>query len=139
MEIVASTAEERGRLDDGLVAFNQSVVPFRQQEPLVRIDLSAKDEDGNLLGGIIAVAYCWNILYVDILFVEAAHRGQGIGRRLLVEAEERARQMGVRLVHLDTFDWQARGFYESLGYEVFAVLEDCPEGHARYYLKKLLA
>lgn len=139
MEIVESTKEERSQLDDGLVAFNQAAVPFRQQEPFIRVDLSAKDDAGNLVGGIIAVAYCWNILYIDVLYVEAAHRGQGIGRRLLEEAEERARRMGVRLVHLDTFDWQARGFYKSLGYEVFGVLDDCPEGHTRYYMKKWLA
>jgi hypothetical protein len=39
---------------------------------------------------------------------------------------------------LDTFDFQARGFYERNGYELFGTLDDCPPGHKRYYLKKAL-
>jgi hypothetical protein len=39
--------------------------------------------------------------------------------------------------HLDTFDWQAKEFYEHLGYEVFGILENCPRGHNRYYMKKV--
>jgi len=46
--------------------------------------------------------------------------------------------MGCRISHLDTFDFQAKGFYEKLGYTVFGVLEDCPEGHNRYYMSKKL-
>ncbi len=38
--------------------------------------------------------------------------------------------------HLDTFSFQARGFYEALGYEVFGRLEEYPPGHERYFLRK---
>jgi hypothetical protein len=37
---------------------------------------------------------------------------------------------------VETADWQARPFYEKLGYTVFATLDNCPEGHTRYFLKK---
>jgi len=39
----------------------------------------------------------------------------------------------------DTFDFQARGFYERLGYEAFAELQDFPRGHSRFFMKKTLA
>jgi hypothetical protein len=42
-------------------------------------------------------------------------------------------------VQLSTFSFQARPFYEKLGYEVFATLEDCPVGHCEYFLRKQLA
>jgi hypothetical protein len=42
------------------------------------------------------------------------------------------------LSHLDTFDWQTKEFYLKHGYEVFGVLDDCPPGHKRYYMKKVL-
>ena len=29
-------------------------------------------------------------------------------------------------------------FYLKHGYEIFGILEDCPKGHKRYYLKKSL-
>lgn len=49
---------------------------------------------------------------------------------------ETIKEKGGKLVHLDTFDFQAKDFYLKNGYEVFGVLEDCPKGHKRYYLKK---
>jgi hypothetical protein len=53
-------------------------------------------------------------------------------------AEAEAVQRGCRAVALDTFSFQARGFYERLGYSVFGVLNDCPPGHSRFYLTKRL-
>jgi ribosomal protein S18 acetylase RimI-like enzyme len=40
--------------------------------------------------------------------------------------------------YLDTFDCQAPGFYEKLGFKVFGKLEDYPPGHQRFYLMKLI-
>jgi GNAT superfamily N-acetyltransferase len=83
--------------------------------------------------------YCWGMLYVDVLFVEKNHRGEQLGSLLLNKVEAEAKAIGVSLSHLDTFDWQAKEFYLKHGYEVFGVLDDCPKGHKRYYLKKNLA
>jgi ribosomal protein S18 acetylase RimI-like enzyme len=60
------------------------------------------------------------------------------GRQLLGAAETYARERGCRHVKLETFSFQARPFYEKLGYEVFATLEDCPVGHREYFLRKSL-
>lgn len=49
-----------------------------------------------------------------------------------------AKAMGVKLVHLDTFDFQAKDSYLKHGYKILGVLGDCPKGHKRYYLKKIL-
>ena len=54
------------------------------------------------------------------------------------KVEEIAKERSANLVHLDTFDFQAKDFYLKHGYEVFGVLEDCPKGHKRYYMKKVL-
>jgi len=40
---------------------------------------------------------------------------------------------------LDTFEFQARGFYERLGYSCFGELPNYPVGFSRYFLKKTLA
>ena len=41
-------------------------------------------------------------------------------------------------IWLDTFSFQARRFYEKLGYVVFGELPDYPAGHSRYFLQKRL-
>ena len=47
-------------------------------------------------------------------------------------------QNGCDHIHLDTFDFQARDFYEKNGFQIFGAIEDYPVGHKRYYLVKKL-
>jgi GNAT superfamily N-acetyltransferase len=77
-------------------------------------------------------------MHVGILFVDSAYRGMGHGKHLLQSTEIEAKELGGYMSHLDTFDFQAKDFYERLGYEVFGVL-DYPPGHHRYFLKKRLS
>ena len=75
---------------------------------------------------------------IDIVWVDKQYRRQGLGSILLGEVEREAMEKDCHLVHLDTFDFQAKEFYEKNGYSMFGTLEDCPKGHNRYYLKKSL-
>ena len=77
-------------------------------------------------------------LQVDVLWVAAALRGRGEGARLMAAAEAYAAQKGCVGVVLDTFSFQARPFYERLGYRVFGQLDDYPPGHTRFYMEKRL-
>ena len=53
-------------------------------------------------------------------------------------AEEVARERGCAGIWLDTFSFQARGFYEKLGYTVFGRIDDYPPGQSRFWLRKHL-
>lgn len=135
MNICESTREERNLLDSKLVEFNRENVPFQQSEDWIDLSYVLKDEMGQAIAGIIAIIYCCNILYVDILYVEDSHRRKVYGKLLLDRTETEAKELGGYMSDLDTFDWQAKEFYEHLGYEVFGILENCPRGHNRYYMK----
>jgi ribosomal protein S18 acetylase RimI-like enzyme len=76
--------------------------------------------------------------YIRDLWVHPDLRGQGYGTQLLQAAEQEARARGCQLVVLESYSFQAPGFYQRHGYEVFAVLEDHPLGHHNYYLRKRL-
>jgi hypothetical protein len=54
----------------------------------------------------------------------------------MARAEEEAIRRGCCHAYLDTFDFQAPGFYRKLGYSEWGVLEDFPPGHQRIFLKK---
>jgi ribosomal protein S18 acetylase RimI-like enzyme len=58
---------------------------------------------------------------------------------LMREAEAVARENGCTGIWLDTFSFQAPGFYEKLGYTVFGTLADYPPGHSRFFLHKTLS
>lgn len=136
-QIEDATNEEQDYIDSQLIHFNNSKVPFKQDKPFQPISRCVRDGD-EVIGGILAQIYCWNILYIDVLWVKDEYRSKGYASALVNDAEDTAKKMGCRICHLDTFDFQAKGLYEKLGYIVFGVLEDCPEGHNRYFMSKKL-
>src|SRR5208282_5533517 len=62
-----------------------------------------------IIGGLWGVSY-WRWLFVDLLFVPEAHRGQGLGTALLQQAEDKARERGCIGVWLLSFSFQAPQF-----------------------------
>ena len=131
-----STNEEANLVDKGIVEYNLSKVPFTQEPTFVLINRVLKGLNGDILAGINSELYCWNCLYIDMLWVKEEFRQNGYGSALLNEIEKIAKEKGCKLIHLDTFDFQAKDFYLKHGYEIFGVLEDCPVEHKRYYMKK---
>ncbi len=138
MKIIESTGEEQDLIDSRLVAFNKMSVPFQQTKDWISLSHVLKNNEDQVVAGINATLYCWNVMYIDILYVDEVHRRKGYGRLLLDKAESKAKSMGGYMAHLDTFDWQAKDFYERHGYEIFGALNDCPPGHTRYYTSKRL-
>jgi GNAT superfamily N-acetyltransferase len=78
--------------------------------------------------------YDW--LAIELVFVPAQLRGQRVGSRLLKQAEAAAQARGCIGAWLDTFSFQAREFYEKLGYSAAGEIADHPRGGARYFLAK---
>lgn len=132
------TEADTGYIIDRLVEYNLSQVPAEQEVLFDTLDKKITDDNGKIIAGCVAKMYCWNVAYIDTLWVDSKYRGKGLGAKLLAEIEKTAKLKGCYLIHLDTFDFQAKEFYEKQGYEVFGILEDCPKGHFRYYLKKEL-
>lgn len=95
-------------------------------------------DTGEVLGGLYG-STGYNYLHVDMLFVPESMRGSGLGTRLMQQAEEEAQRRGCHGAYLETFDFQAPGFYQRLGYAVFGRLENTPPGHTRFFLRKLFA
>jgi len=132
----APTPQMRQAIVEPLVEFNHSRIGKPETyRPLV-ILLSHPESD-DIVGGLYG-STAFSHLWIDILFVTESVRGLGIGRKLMTQAEAEAMRRGCRAATLDTFSFQARGFYERLGYSVFGILNDCPPGHSRFYLTKPL-
>lgn len=119
------------------MAFNKTQVPFKQRS-LIHLGFCIKRGRNDYWAGINAFLYSWKIADIDILWVDEALREQGVGSELLRKVEDKAKELGCKLIHLDTFDFQAKGFYLKHGYKIFGKLKNCPEGHDRYYLHKRL-
>jgi ribosomal protein S18 acetylase RimI-like enzyme len=126
------TPEERKRILDPLVVYNEAQVgPENWRE----FALSVRSKAGEAVAGLLGFTQ-WNHFFVSAVFVDQRFRGKGIGRELLKRAEALAPEQGCDVIYLDSFDYQAPGFYERLGFKVFGKLEEYPPGHQRFYLVK---
>lgn len=82
--------------------------------------VTACDDDGRALG--FAGAGDGKL---EMLFIEPAHRGKGVGAMLLDFA---IRELGVTHVDVNEQNTQARGFYEHKGFEVIGRSETDEQG-----------
>ena len=137
LRITAERKEARAvarRLWRGLIRFNlRTAGPFNYS----RVVLSIRHSSGRIAGGLILQSY-WRESYVELLWLSDRARGQGLGRDLVREAERRARRRGSRLIHLNTYSFQAPGFYEKLGYRRCGAMSGSPKGARRYFYVKRL-
>jgi len=137
--IVAERSNARAvsrKLWNGLIRYNRRTAgPFRY----TRTVLSVRGDKGHLLGGLILQSY-WKESYVELLWLSGKARRRGTGRRLIEEAERRARRRGSLLIHLNTYSFQAPGFYEKLGFKRVGGMSGSPPGESRhFYVKRLPA
>lgn len=135
IEICAGeAAAEEAAIRAALAAHNAEAGWPHAPEPL-RVAL--RDEAGDVVGGLVGTIN-WRWLWVQALALPRALRGQGLGSRLLAAAEAEARARGCVGARLDTYSFQARGFYAKQGYREAGRIEDCPPGHTRYTMAKRL-
>ena len=118
-----------------LGAFNAAKIGPSDYQPLV---VALRDDNGVPQGGVWGyTAHGW--LFIQFLVVAEALRGAGHGRALMAAAEQEALARGCHAVWLDTLEFQARGFYEKLGYELFGELPGYPPPYCRFFMKKSLS
>lgn len=106
-------------------------IPFKQ------VRLFARDGQDQIIGGLSGYIG-WGWFYVSTLWVDERYRGQGLGRDLLTKGEENVLEFGVDKIFLGTTEFQARGFYEKNGYQVFATMDDLPPGYKNFMMRKNL-
>jgi len=137
-EIVVSKAPshaDREAIRTALVSYNQRNGPPSGYQPLAI--LLRDPNTGETVGGLWGESsFDW--IFVELLIVPEQWRGRNVGTSLLRKAEEVGREWNCVGLWLDTFGFQARGFYEKNGFEVFGTLDDHPRSSHRYFMRKLL-
>jgi GNAT superfamily N-acetyltransferase len=138
MDIIATDAPDEATL----TALFELIDSYNDErtgltEPARRLALVLREGDGPVQGGLRAITY-YGWMFIEILFLPAALRGQGVGTRLMRMAEAEAIRRGCVGIWLDTFSFQARPFYERLGYVSFGQIDDYPAGHSRFFMQKRL-
>ncbi len=134
--IQSGDAKDNAFLLDRFYAHSDEQVP--RAHAYLSFDKKIADETGHLIAGVEAGVNGWNVGYVDVLWAEEPYRGQGLGSKLLREAEREITAHGGERALVSAFDWQAIPFFEKNGYAVTGTLDDFPKGHRFYCMEKKL-
>jgi GNAT superfamily N-acetyltransferase len=116
----------------GLTAHNIAAAgPYKDSEFIA----VTRDAKGEVRGGF------WIEVYYESAFLKWAWtdpklQRKGVGRAMMAVAEEEAKRRGAVNLWLDTFSFQARPFYEKLGYTVYGTLKMGRPGVERYWMSK---
>ena len=127
------TEEDGETIVDGLRAHNDAIAP--DEHDYIRLNKKVLNENGDMIAGIVAGVGGWDDGVVYNLWVEEPYRNQGIGTWLLQEAEKEMQENGAYMIMVTAFDW-ASDFFTHRGYAITGVLEDLPQGHREYDLRK---
>ena len=121
-------------IGDLIRSYNRSKREVAESEPL---NLYVEDEHGEIMAGLVAETF-GNWLEIEYLFVKEDLRGQGIGSKLLQQAESEAKKRNCRFAFVNTYQFQAPAFYQKHGYKKVFTLKDYPyDGQRHYYQKDL--
>lgn len=117
-----------------IIAFNAPHFEGLIREPL---GLACHNDLGQLIGGLAGKTF-GNWFLLEYLWVDSQQRGQGIGSKLLQDAEALAKQRHCRFVLLDTLDFQAAPFYQAQGYHQVWSQQEYPLTGQKHFMVKTL-
>lgn len=123
----------RDAISRKLNAFNDAITG---QPDNTALDLYVTDpHTGEVLGGLVGRTSL-GLFFIDLLFVPESLRKDGLGSKLLNDAEAEAKRRGCARAVLYTITFQAPAFYQRHGYRVFGEVPCQPEGAARVFMVK---
>jgi len=134
LEILEAFEQDVSYIKSCVEEYNNTQVPYVPTEYLS----ACIKENGEIVGEIIAEIHFGNVLFIDALWVHEKCCGKGYATALMNHIENLSIEKGCKLSHLSTYEFQALGLYEKLGYTVFGFMDDVPLGYKDYYLHKKL-
>ena len=127
--------EEIKVIQNGLTDYNKNFPGGELDIPIPDISLILLDRKRNIVGGVITSMLA-GIMHLEVLWVDEKFRRQGLGRDLVLAAENLGKQKGYPASQTWTFSFQAPQFYQSIGYKIKGIYHGYCEGVTEYVLSK---
>jgi GNAT superfamily N-acetyltransferase len=125
--------EAEAAIEAELSRFNEEQAGYWDRRPLAV--LVSNPDTHEVIGGLLGRTSL-GLLFIDVFFIPDQLRGQGIGTRIIQQAEEEARRRGCCASVLYTISFQAPRFHERHGYRVLGRVDCHPPGTSRIYMAK---
>lgn len=131
----SASPEEMSALIEGI---NIESAEAKEMGKIIPFAYLIKDSTGKTLAGVTGVTL-YGCLEIDTLWVHPEFRKKDWGKQLVHEAEKLGKKRGCTFAYVATMDWEARPFYEKLGYKLESTREGFENGSKMYILRKPLA
>lgn len=119
---------------ENLKKFNESIIGKYEAKPfIIYVSNNASVVIGGLRGDIFG-----KLCRVFTVWIDEKYRHKGLGRSLFKKLDNFAIENECKIIQLDTAEFQAKDFYEKLGYTVVATLPENFMGFTSYILRKTL-
>jgi ribosomal protein S18 acetylase RimI-like enzyme len=93
------------------------------------------DDQGVLTAGCTGV-FMYGVSNIRLLWVNETERGKGLGKSLMEKAELFSKENNCRYITVETFNWQAKGFYEKMGYKAELSFNGYDNDSTFYFFRK---
>lgn len=89
-------------------------------------------------GKIIEYAHLGKSCKTSAMWVDEKHRRHGLGTKIMDELTQYAKNNNCKNMHLETYEWQAKPFYEKCGFVTVATAPNVQKmrGLEQYYMRK---
>lgn len=142
MEII----ELNSTLYDKLKTFKSHVWPLADKEHygdnqpnFSKSECTLVATEGSDIIGYLTLLVDTGVAQIEPLMVKTELHGQGIGTKLLQEAESKALLLGVHKIWLETgSDWRAKDFYLKHGYTIRTTLPNHTGGREFVIMDKMI-
>lgn len=116
---------------------NEYLNPVMYEKEQKKFGFYAYDKD-NIVGGAYGFVDSGYWTFLDLLFVDENYRNMDIATNLMKQVEKFAKENNCVGIRTETWSFQARGFYEKMGFTVYGQLENHPPYATDYLLKKVI-
>jgi len=131
MEILKADEVDKERIIEGLRSYNKKFMHSFE-------DFSLIIKEGDVLAGGIIAESMSDLLEIEFLYVNPAFRGKGYGKKLLESVENEAKEKGIKRILLNTYSFQAPGFYQQMGYEEILSVDPVFDNFSWHHFEKLI-
>lgn len=121
-------------LYSNLKQFNESIIGSYETKPFC---IYATNNENEVIGGVKGDIF-GQLCRIFTAWIHKDYRSKKFGTKILGELEKLATDNNCNIIQVDTTEFQAKEFYEKMGFSVLATLPDNFMGYKSFILRKKL-
>jgi ribosomal protein S18 acetylase RimI-like enzyme len=141
MKLKTSRNKHSNTIDKQIHNFSNATCSVISEQPYTIFITTHKEKIiAGVIGNIIEYANIGRSCKVSTVWVDEHYRGNGLGKKIMDELIHYAKNKNCKNIHLETYEWQAKPFYEKCGFTTVAVAPNVQKmrGMEQYYMRKML-